>query len=63
MIGVHDARDLGFGTLAPARRASDRPMAMACFRLVTFLPERPDLSVPAFFSRMTFSTFLLAAFP
>ena len=29
------------GTLAPACRASERPMAMACFRLVTFLPLRP----------------------
>ena len=26
------------GTLAPSRRASDRPMAMACLRLVTFFP-------------------------
>src|SRR3982750_4854555 len=32
------------GTLPPARRASLRPMAIACLRLVTFLPERPDLS-------------------
>ena len=35
-----------FGTFAPARRASERPMAMACLRLLTFLPERPLLSVP-----------------
>src|SRR4051812_32657811 len=34
------------GTLPPARRASLRPIAIACLRLVTFLPERPDLSVP-----------------
>jgi hypothetical protein len=36
--------------LAPARRASDKPMAIACFRLVTFLPLRPLLSVPRFLS-------------
>src|SRR5258708_26884533 len=32
------------GTFAPARRASLRPMAIACLRLVTFVPERPDRS-------------------
>ena len=36
------------GTLPPLRRASDRPIAIACFRLFTFLPERPDLRVPCF---------------
>src|SRR5581483_4993777 len=35
-----------FGTLPPARRASERPMAIACLRLFTRLPERPLLSVP-----------------
>jgi len=50
--------DLRFrGTLAPARRASDRPMAIACFLLVTFLPERPLRNVPRFRSRITFLTF------
>lgn len=34
------------GTFAPARRASLKPIAIACLRLFTFLPERPDLSVP-----------------
>src|SRR5581483_10025204 len=34
------------GTRPPARRASDRPMAIACLRLVTFLPERPLRKVP-----------------
>ena len=34
------------GTLAPARRASDRLMAMACVRLLTFLPEPPERNVP-----------------
>jgi hypothetical protein len=45
------------GTFPPARRASDKPMAMACLRLVTFLPVDPDLSVPFFRSCITFSTF------
>ena len=46
-----------FGTLAPDRRASERPIAIACLRLVTFLPERPLRNVPRLRSRMTFSTF------
>src|SRR4051794_39636014 len=29
------------GTLPPSRLASERPMAMACLRLFTFLPEEP----------------------
>jgi hypothetical protein len=33
---------------------------MACLRLVTFLPEPPDRSVPVLRSCMVFSTFLLA---
>jgi hypothetical protein len=56
------ARRLG-GTLAPLRRASDRPIAMACFRLVTFLPERPERSVPRFLSLIARWTLRLAAFP
>jgi hypothetical protein len=35
-----------FGTLLPARRASDSPIAIACLRLVTLRPELPLLSVP-----------------
>jgi hypothetical protein len=35
-------------------------MAMACFGLVTFLPLRPDLSLPFFISRISVSTFLPA---
>ncbi|MGH8231508.1 MAG: hypothetical protein ACRESY_06785 [Steroidobacteraceae bacterium] len=46
------------GTRAPARRASDRPIAIACLRLVTFLPEPPLRNLPCFISRMTRSTFL-----
>src|SRR5690606_24497633 len=48
---VEDFR-LRFGTFAPARRASDSPMAIACLRLVTFFPERPLFSVPRLRSRM-----------
>jgi hypothetical protein len=33
------------GTFAPFFRASDRPIAIACFWLVTFLPE-PERKVP-----------------
>src|SRR5262249_8399415 len=55
--------DFFAGTLAPARRASERPIAIACFRLLTFLPERPDLSVPAFRSRIAFSTLAEAFLP
>ena len=51
------------GTLAPARRASDNPIAMACLRLVTFLPERPERSLPLFISSILRCTFLLAFFP
>jgi hypothetical protein len=51
------------GTLAPARRASDSPIAMACLRLVTFLPERPERSLPLFISSMLRCTFLPAFFP
>ena len=39
--------DAFFGTFFPSARASERPMAMACLRLVTFFPDRPLLSVPA----------------
>jgi hypothetical protein len=44
------------GTLAPDLRASDRPMAMACFRLVTFFPLRPDFNVPFFIAFISRST-------
>jgi hypothetical protein len=36
-----------FGTFAPLALASDKPIAIACLRLLTFRPERPLLSVPA----------------
>jgi hypothetical protein len=51
------------GTLPPARRASDSPMAIACFRLVTFLPDRPLRSVPRFRSCIAFATFCEAFRP
>jgi hypothetical protein len=51
------------GTFAPARRASESPIAIACLRLVTFLPERPLRSVPRLRSRMTFLTLACAFLP
>jgi len=46
---LDDARALFFfGTFCPARRASDRPIAIACLRLLTLRPERPLFKVPAF---------------
>ena len=53
----------GGGTLPPARRASDSPIAIACLRLVTFLPELPLFNVPAFSSSIAFSTFSDAFLP
>jgi hypothetical protein len=52
-----------FGTLAPFFLASESPMAIACFRLVTFLPLLPDFSVPFFFLRIALSTRFDAALP
>jgi hypothetical protein len=51
------------GTLPPALRASDKPIAIACLRLVTFLPDLPLFSVPAFFSFIAASTLSEAFFP
>jgi hypothetical protein len=36
-----------FGTFFPSALASDKPMAIACLRLLTFLPDRPLFRVPA----------------
>jgi hypothetical protein len=44
------------GTFAPDLRASDKPIAIACFRLVTFFPLRPDLSLPFFIAFISRST-------
>jgi hypothetical protein len=54
---------LRFGTLAPARRASESPMAIACLRLVTRLPERPLRSVRCLRSCIARSTFSCAFAP
>src|SRR4030095_7637730 len=51
------------GTFPPARRASESPMAIACFRLVTFFPDRPLFNVPRLRSRIARSTFSLAIRP
>jgi hypothetical protein len=60
---VSAAHFLDFGTFEPARRASDRPIAIACLRLRTFRPERPLLSLPRFISCIARFTFLLLALP
>jgi hypothetical protein len=51
------------GTLPPAFRASDSPIAIACFLLVTFFPDRPLFSFPFFRSCIAFSTFSDAFLP
>jgi hypothetical protein len=51
------------GTLAPFWRASDRPIAIACLRLVTFLPLRPLRSVPFLRLRIADSTVFLLRLP
>jgi len=50
------------GTFAPAALASDRPIAIAFSRLVTFCPERPLLNVPALRSFIARSTLADAFF-
>ena len=67
---LHPARpyffDRFFGTLAPFLRASERPIAIACFLLFTFMPDLPLLSVPAlrfFMARPTFFAAPLGVFP
>jgi hypothetical protein len=51
------------GTLPPAARASLNPIAIACFRLVTFFPDRPDRSVPSLRSCIARSTLSDAFLP
>jgi hypothetical protein len=60
-----DDPDFGGGTFSPFSRASDRPIAMACFRLVTRppCPDFPRFSVPCFLRRIALSTDLEAALP
>lgn len=53
------------GTLAPFLRASERPIAIACFRIVTLppFPPLPERRVPRFSRRMALATDVLAALP
>jgi hypothetical protein len=46
--------------LAPFFRASESPIAIACFLLLTFRPDLPLLSVPAFRFFMARPTFFAA---
>src|SRR3954463_11138022 len=55
--------DFFAGTLPPSRRASESPIAIACLRLFTFLPEPPLFSVPRLRSCIAFSTLSCAFFP
>jgi hypothetical protein len=57
--------ELRLGTFAPFLRASDSPIAIACFRLVTRppCPDFPLFSVPCFRRLMALSTDLDAASP
>jgi hypothetical protein len=60
---VRDEEDFFAGTFAPARRACDRPIAIACLRLFTLLPDFPLRSVPFLRSCIAFLTFDCAFFP
>jgi hypothetical protein len=57
-----DAEDLR-GTFAPERRASLRPIAIACLRLRTRRPDRPLRNVPRLRSRIALRTLLEAFLP
>jgi hypothetical protein len=50
------------GTFSPRSRASESPIAIACFRDLTFLPLRPLFNCPRFISCMDSSTFFPAPF-
>jgi hypothetical protein len=54
--------DLRAGTFAPFSRASLKPIAIACLRLVTLRPD-PLLSVPFFLRRIADPTRFEADFP
>jgi hypothetical protein len=58
---VDFSADFLAGTFFPFWRASESPMAMACLRLVTFLPLPPLLRVPRLRLCMAPSTSLEAA--
>ena len=55
-LDFEDFDDLRDGTLSPSRRASEMPIAMACLRLFTFLPDPPLFSFPSPYSCITFET-------
>ena len=61
---LRDLRELDFfgGTFAPFFLASERPIATACFRLVTFFPL-PLFNVPRLRRRIVLSTDFCAFFP
>ena len=51
----------GFGgTRLPLRRAFESPIAIACLRLLTLRPERPECAFPRLYSRISLPTSLLA---
>src|SRR5258708_36840336 len=55
-----------FGTFLPSALASERPMAIACLRLLTLRPERPLFIAPAlrlFIARPTLPDAFSAYFP
>jgi hypothetical protein len=57
--------DVFVGTFFPAALASERPIAMACLRLLTLRPERPLFRVPAlrfFIARSTLADAFLEYF-
>ena len=58
--GANPPYDLRFGTFRPFLRASERPIAIACLRLVTFFPLRPLRSVPRLRLRIARATSLEA---
>jgi hypothetical protein len=62
-IDNHPRHHFFSGTFAPFLRASDKPIAIACFLLVTFSPLRPLFSFPSFISCISVCTCLLAAAP
>jgi hypothetical protein len=54
-----------FGTLLPSALASERPIAIACLRLLTLRPDRPLFRVPAlrfFIARSTLADAFLEYF-
>jgi hypothetical protein len=57
--------DFFAGTFAPFLRASESPIAIACFRLLTRppFPALPERNVPCFFRRIALLTDFPAAFP